>query len=198
MSVESLQLLSAAAYVASAVMFLTAVLLFFVFKIPKLFGDISGITARKSIESIKLKSKGTDGGNLKKTGKINLERKMHEAMTPSGNLRSQSAFKNSDAAQDDRATTDLVIPEVETTILKTPVRTSDILTDAEESPYSEVETTILKAPVHTSDILTDAEESPHTDRLSDNCDADAHLRESRIGFNVIEEFSYTSSSEIIE
>lgn len=172
MSVEWLQLLSTAAYVASAVMFLTAVLLFFVFKIPKIFGDISGITARKTIESIKLESKGTDGGNLKKTGKINLGRKMHEAMTPSGNLRSQSAFKNPDAAQDDRATTDLVIPEVETTI--------------------------LKASVHTSDILTDAEESPHTDILSDNREADSHLRESKAGFNVIEEFSYTSSSEIIE
>lgn len=57
MSVETLQTVAMIFFVASGILFAAAVFLFFVFNIPGIIGDLSGITARRAIEDIKEKSK---------------------------------------------------------------------------------------------------------------------------------------------
>lgn len=53
MSIDVLQACSIGFCVAAGVLFLTAVALFFLMDIPKLYGEISGKTAQKAIEQIK-------------------------------------------------------------------------------------------------------------------------------------------------
>lgn len=53
MSIDVLQACSIGFWVAAGIFFLTAVVLFFLMDIPKLYGEISGRTARKAIEQIR-------------------------------------------------------------------------------------------------------------------------------------------------
>lgn len=53
MSIDVLQTYSIGFWVAAGIFFLTAVALFFLMDIPKLYGEISGRTARKAIEQIR-------------------------------------------------------------------------------------------------------------------------------------------------
>ena len=53
MSIDVLQTCSIGFWVAAGIFFLTAVALFFLMGIPKLYGEISGRTARKAIEQIR-------------------------------------------------------------------------------------------------------------------------------------------------
>ncbi|HAG14842.1 MAG TPA: hypothetical protein DCG49_13430 [Ruminococcus sp.] len=52
MGVESLQTLAIIFLIASGVLFLLAIILFFVLKIPKMFGIVTGISAAKGIKEI--------------------------------------------------------------------------------------------------------------------------------------------------
>lgn len=53
MSIDVLQTCSIGFWVAAGIFFLTAVALFFLMDIPKVYGEISGRTARKAIEQIR-------------------------------------------------------------------------------------------------------------------------------------------------
>lgn len=53
MSIDVLQTCSIGFWVAGGIFFLTAVALFFLMDIPKLYGEISGRIARKAIEQIR-------------------------------------------------------------------------------------------------------------------------------------------------
>ena len=53
MSIDVLQACSIGFWVAAGIFFLTAVALFFLMDIPKLYGEISGRTAKKAIEQIR-------------------------------------------------------------------------------------------------------------------------------------------------
>lgn len=52
MSFETLQIFSIVSYILAAIMFVLAVVLFFVLRVPKLFGYITGLNARKAIANI--------------------------------------------------------------------------------------------------------------------------------------------------
>lgn len=60
MTVELLQTLSLIAYIVAGVLFLVAVALFFLLEIPKLFGYLTGTTAKKAIETISQQSETAD------------------------------------------------------------------------------------------------------------------------------------------
>lgn len=63
-----------------------SVILFFVLKIPRVIGDLSGRTARKAIEDIR-KQNTQSGDKRHKTSAVNRERGMiTDRITPSGNL----------------------------------------------------------------------------------------------------------------
>ena len=70
MTVEMLNTLSMAAFIASAVVFLVAVALFFLLDIPKVVGELSGRTAKKSIQQIQEHNK-NNSGNLIHSAKQN-------------------------------------------------------------------------------------------------------------------------------
>lgn len=71
MSVEVLQVLTLVFFIISAALGLFAVFLFFALRIPKVLGDLSGVTARKAIEDIQRKSRAesTQGSGYSKNFK---------------------------------------------------------------------------------------------------------------------------------
>lgn len=58
MSVEFLRNLSLGSYVAAIVFGVVSITLFFVLRIPAVIGDLTGITARKAIEDIRMQNAG--------------------------------------------------------------------------------------------------------------------------------------------
>lgn len=64
MSIDVLQTCSIGFWVAAGIFFLTAVALFFLMDIPKLYGEISGRTARKAIEQIRKHNAETLTGDI--------------------------------------------------------------------------------------------------------------------------------------
>lgn len=86
MSVELLQTISMAAYIIAGILAVVAVALFFVLDIRKVYGDISGTTARKAIEEIRRQNE--DGENKAyKPSYVNLSRgRVTDKISPSGRL----------------------------------------------------------------------------------------------------------------
>ncbi len=86
MSVEQLQTLSMAGYIASGGFLAITVLLFFVLKIPRLIEDMTGVTARRAIEDIRRQNEG-DGRNVTRTAAKKKVRGRHtDKMSSSGRL----------------------------------------------------------------------------------------------------------------
>ena len=61
MTVEMLKTLSTASYIAAGVTFLFAIALFFLLDIPRVIGELTGRTARKSIQEIQKHNAGNSG-----------------------------------------------------------------------------------------------------------------------------------------
>lgn len=89
MTIELLQQLALACFVIAGILLAVTILLFFVLRIPEVYGDLSGRTARKAIEDIRQKNergekialKHMENGRVRKTDKI----------SPSGNLIHQTS-----------------------------------------------------------------------------------------------------------
>ncbi len=60
MSIEMLQNISLSAFVVSGILLVIAIVLFFTLGIPQVIGDLSGATARKAIEDIRLQSQNNE------------------------------------------------------------------------------------------------------------------------------------------
>lgn len=91
MTAELLHMLSLVAYIAALVLLVLAVVLFFLLDIPKLYGDVSGRTARKAIEAIRQQNEAT-GNKAYKPSAVNAERgKLTDQITKSGKLRPRTA-----------------------------------------------------------------------------------------------------------
>lgn len=73
--------------ILAGVMLVVTVILFFVYKIPTVIGDLTGANARKAIESIRNQNEDSSD-TAYKTGQINHERrKLTEKMSSSGMLK---------------------------------------------------------------------------------------------------------------
>lgn len=117
MTVEFLQTLSMVAYIAAGVLFLVAVALFFLLDVPKLYGDVSGRTAKKAIEAIRQQNEST-GNKAYKPSAVNAERgKLTDKITPSGRLQSQTAGLPVSVGTEKFATSTLAPQPNETTVL---------------------------------------------------------------------------------
>lgn len=91
MTVELLQTLSLVAYIAAVVLLILGIVLFFLLDVPRLYGDVSGRTARKAIEAIRRQNEAT-GGKAYKPSAVNAERgKLTDEITKSGKLRPRTA-----------------------------------------------------------------------------------------------------------
>ena len=85
MNIENIQKLSFIFFILAAVFFLISVVMFFSFKVPKLFNELTGIAANKEIKNISFKSSKSGSGILH-TGK----KRPENIMTLSGNLKTPS------------------------------------------------------------------------------------------------------------
>lgn len=172
MTVELLQTLSLVAYVAAGVLFLVAIALFFLLDVPKLYGDVSGRTARKAIEAIRQQNEST-GNKAYKPSAVNAERgKLTDKITQSGKLQSQTAGLPVGVGTEKFATDALQPQSSETTVLTAPANETTVLSDT--LPTESGETTLL------------VNEESQAVTTSDD------------GFTVDVEMSFTGSSEIIE
>lgn len=184
MTVELLQTLSLVAYLVAGVLFLVAVALFFLFDVPKLYGDISGRTARKAIEAIRQQNQ-SSGNKAYKPSAVNAERgKLTDKITQSGRLQSQTAGLPVSVGTEKFATSTIHPQLNETTVLNQTIN----------------ETTVLEQPVGETMVLTGtlpATEFGETTLLVNEAH---HESPASAGskFTVDVEMSFTGSSEIIE
>ena len=173
MTVELLQTLSMVAYIAAGVLFLVAVALFFLLDVPKLYGDVSGRTAKKAIEAIRQQNEST-GNKAYKPSAVNAERgKLTDKITPSGRLQSQTAGLPVSVGTEKFATSTLAPQPNETTVLESESNETTVLTGTLSTEGGE--TTLL------------VNEEFHAEPVSTNSK-----------FTVDVEMSFTGSSEIIE
>lgn len=91
MTVELLKTLSLVSFILAGVLFLTAVALFFLLGVPRLFGDVTGSTARKAIENIRQQN-AQSGDKAYKPSPVNASRgKLTDKISPSGKLQQRTA-----------------------------------------------------------------------------------------------------------
>lgn len=170
MSVELLQTLSLISYIVAGVLLLAGIALFFLLNVPKLYGDVSGRTAKKAIEAIRKQNEST-GNKAYKPSMVNAERgKLTDKITPSGRLRSQTEGLPVSVGTEKFATSALSPASNETTVLK----------------KIENETTVLNQSAGETELLYN-DNKVRRDSVID------HEK-----FTIDVEISFTGSSEIIE
>lgn len=116
-NIELLQTLSLAAFIAAGVFLLVAIALFFLLDIRKVFGDISGTTAKKAIENIRQQNEAT-GDKAYKPSPVNAERgKTTDKISPSGRLLRKDVGMPVSAQTEKFKTDDLKPAVQETSVL---------------------------------------------------------------------------------
>lgn len=149
--------------IASCIFFVITVVLFFVLRIPKVFSDLTGRTARKAIESIRLQNEQT-GDKSYKSSPVNMQRgKLTDKMTRSGRIVQRGDTPFGTGVITEKISTQQLPPEEpagETTVLGADETT---VLSAEAG-----ETTVLDAPeaqpqvfaiefeityIHTSEVI---------------------------------------------
>lgn len=130
MTVELLQNLSLAAYLAGGVFLGIAVLLFFVFHVPQIVGDLSGTTARRAIESIEQQN---SDGNGRKSRRPRRERESFSTERfRTGRLQPQKQASADTAPETTVLAQSVMTPE--TTVLAQNVVTSETAMHAQYVP----------------------------------------------------------------
>ena len=128
MTVETIQLLSLIAFITAGVLFLLAIALFFLFNVPKVFGEVSGSTARKAIESIRQQNEQT-GNKAYRPSPVNAERgKITDRITPSGKLEHRIGNAGVSVGTAKLPTDELQAAADETTILEVGADETTVLT----------------------------------------------------------------------
>ncbi len=173
MTVQLLQTMSLVAFIAAGVLFLVAIALFFLFNIPKVFGEVTGSTARKAIEMIRQQNEQT-GNKAYRPSPVNAERgKITEKITPSRKLERKAGNAGVSVGTAKLKTAELENEAQETTVLSTPAS----------------ETTVLNSSTGETTVLDSVPEM-YDDRNSANAAVGDITVEYEIGF--------TGSSEVIE
>ena len=172
MSVELLNTLSLAAYIAAGVVFLVAVALFFLMNVPKLIGDISGSTAKKAIEAIRQQNENS-GDKTYKPSTVNVARgKLTDKISPSGRLE-QCTTGLSIGAQTEK---------FETTELLEAAQATSLLSNGNKT------TLLSQSDPGATTLLSDQEPKDEKEQKPT----------SPVAVTVDVEMSFTGSSEIIE
>lgn len=178
MTVELLKYLSLGSFILAGVFLLVSVALFFLLDVPKLYGDISGRTAKKAIAAIREQNENS-GNKAYKSSAVNLKRgKLTDKITHSGRV-----IKSTDGLPIHVGTEEL--PEraqsAETTVLYEPANETTVLNN---------ETTVLNQESYPVNYDNDTVEPvSYTEQRTVSYDGD---------FSKDVEMSFTGSSEIIE
>ena len=140
MSYETYRYIFIGALIACGVFFVIAVILFFAFKIPKVISDLSGRTARKAIENIRLHNEQT-GDKTYQSSAVNMERgKLTDKISKSGRIQHREATPFG---------TGVITEKISTMKLDQPAGETDVLMVTEE-------TSVLSSPAGETEVLTPA------------------------------------------
>lgn len=129
MSYEMYRYIFLGALVACGVFFVIAVILFFTLNIPKVISDLTGRTARKAIENIRMQNE-QSGDKTYQSSAVNLERgKLTDKISQSGRLMPRDATPFGTGVITEKISTmELEQPAGETDVLDQPVGETDVLT----------------------------------------------------------------------
>ncbi len=124
MSYEMYRYIFLGALTACGVFFVIAVILFFTLKIPKVISDLTGRTARKAIENIRMQNE-QSGDKTYQSSVVNLERgKLTDKISQSGRLMPRDATPFG---------TGVITEKISTMELEQPAGETDVLSVAEET-----------------------------------------------------------------
>lgn len=163
MSVEILQTLSFWSYIAAGVMLAIAITLFFLLDIPKLYGEVSGRTAKRVIKEIQHQNEFSGSGAFASRSTDKSKRKTHTDGLPiSPNL---SVVEKTMITETEK-TTILPTNSSETTVLGTTASETTVLTGKLPEIKNNNETTVLSGEtVAVADFKIDVEIG-----FSENCE----------------------------
>ena len=169
MSIDVLQTCSIGFWVAAGIFFLTAVALFFLMDISKLYGEISGRTARKAIEQIR----------------------KHNAEALTGDI---AGVHTGNGVRTEKLSTATLAPETAagaTTVLAEAGATTVLAEAGTTTVLAEAGATTVLAEAGVATMLTEPERSQTVEnRRQSLTDRDEFVLE--------QELSYAESAEIIE
>lgn len=128
MSYEMYRYIFLGALIACGVFFVIAVILFFTLKIPKVISDLTGRTARKAIENIRMQNE-QSGDKTYQSSVVNLERgKITDKISQSGRLMPRDATPFGTGVITEKISTmELEQPAGETEVLDQLVGETDVL-----------------------------------------------------------------------
>ena len=156
--------------IASGIMFAISIALFFILKIPKVISDLSGRTARRAIEDIRLQNE-RSGDKTYKSSAVNLQRgKLTDEISPSGRLMTREASPFGTGVITEKISTQRLTPvegAAETTALAPANETTVLDSGYGETTVLQAETAVDAAPVvrgfeieyeityiHTNEVIT--------------------------------------------
>jgi hypothetical protein len=159
MTYEVYQYLAIGAAVSAGIMFAVSILLFFILRIPKVVGDVTGSTARKAVKAIR-EGNEQSGDKAYKTSPVNLARgKITDKISPSGAIISTPSPDGTIVRTQKISTQELEDPS-ETAVLSeyldSPTPTSGIttvLSQAELVGGSTFEVEFDITFIHTNEII---------------------------------------------
>lgn len=153
MSYEMYRYIFLGALIACGIFFVIAVILFFTLKIPKVISDLTGRTARKAIENIRMQNE-QSGDKTYQSSAVNLERgKLTDKISQSGRLMPRDATPFGTGVITEKISTmELEQPAGETDVLDQPVGETDVL-----APMAG-ETDVLTSVSGETEVLAPAEQ----------------------------------------
>ena len=175
MTVELLQIISLVSFIVAGVLLLIGIALFFLLDVPKLYGDISGRTAKKAIEAIRQQNE-SSGNKAYKPSAVNAERgKLTDKISHSGSVVGKTSGSGISVGTEKLHTDVLTAKANETTVLSGSGNETTVLVQSAAG-----ETTVLAQNQIGVDTVVDKTVPANNE------------------FTVDVEMSFTGSSEIIE
>ena len=179
MTYETYRYIFIGALIACGVFFAIAVVLFFALKIPKVISDLSGRTARKAIENIRLNNE-QSGDKSYQSSAVNLQRgKLTDKISKSGRLVQREATPFG---------TGVITEKISTMKLDQPAGETELLTVTEE-------TSILSSPAGETEVL--APTAGETALLAPSTEAAVPAEQVAQVFTVEYEITFIHTSEVI-
>lgn len=145
MTYETYRLIFLGAAALSLLMLIISVVLFFVLKIPKVIGDLTGTTARKAINEIRKQNERT-GDKTFRSSPVNRERvKLTDKISKSGRLQKRAELPFGVGIVTEKLVDQTQTGSSETTVLanETTVLTNETTVLANETTVLANETTVL-------------------------------------------------------
>ncbi len=130
MTYETYRYIFLGALIACSIFFVIAVILFFVLNIPKVISDLSGRTARKAIENIRMQNE-QSGNKTYQSSSVNLKRgKLTDKISQSGRLVPRDATPFGTGVITEKISTMELAPMEETAVLSNSAGETDVLAPA--------------------------------------------------------------------